>query len=836
MRMRYLFLMLLISLFTDVSAQDWTIVKGRVMDQKTGEPMSGAMVHFIGTENRALSNFEGYFQIKTQMNADSLSVSYVGYATQYFKVQMGSTQTLKVQMVVKETTLAGVKTTNKINRAIMVIEKAQNNKQNYNFEKLDAFECESFTKVQIAVNNVSEELKNKKLLKQVEGIFDTISYLSEDRDKLVLPIFLSENLSQFYFKKNPKQNKEVILASRVKGVGVEDGTFLSQLLGSTFQQYNFNDNILPILEKSFISPISKSSFTYYNYKLVGSHYPEGSRKKIYQIEVTPKNPLDLVFTGYVWIEDSTFALRSLSLSITNKANLNFIEKLKITQELAPTAAGAYVPVKSRILIDIAEMSKKSAGMIAMFSNSYEKIAVNIDHPNTFYDYPIIMTDGATTHSNEYWDTARHEALSADEKRVLSKIDTLTNVKVIKNYVEFINIAFNGYKTIGKIDWGPYAMMYGYNVLEGHRLRLGMKTNFHFSKNYILSAYTAYGFSDSQFKFKLQTERVLNRKHWTMVGASYKKDVEQIGVTDDYYGSSNLFTAVSVFAASQLNRTKESKVWFNSEFKKGWNFKLVMMHKEYQFQPIKQFNFAYFDQLNGSNSISSDFTNTTMTMGLRWAPKEYYLQNDNERVKQSKPGGFALSLNYTHGFKGVFGSRFDYNRVTASIEKGLSFGYWGRTDFTLSATKIFETLPYPLLEVHRGNQSFVYSTSAYNLMNFFEFITDQSVFLKMEHHFNGAILNRVPIMKKLKWREFFEARAVLGTISDANKALIPKTDDYNRPISQLENKINKEPYIEMAYGLENVFKVMQIAFVHRLTQLEGSTVRKFGIKLGLSVSF
>jgi hypothetical protein len=226
----------------------------------------------------------------------------------------------------------------------------------------------------------------------------------------------------------------------------------------------------------------------------------------------------------------------------------------------------------------------------------------------------------------------------------------------------------------------------------------------------------------------------------------------------------------------------------------------------------------------------------MTLGLRWAPKEYYLQNDNERVKQSKPGGFALSLNYTHGFKGVFGSRFDYNRVTASIEKGLSFGYWGRTDFTLSATKIFETLPYPLLEVHRGNQSFVYSTSAYNLMNFFEFITDQSVFLKMEHHFNGAILNRVPIMKKLKWREFFEARAVMGTISDANKALIPKTDDYNRPISQLENKINKEPYIEMAYGLENVFKVMQIAFVHRLTQLEGSTVRKFGIKLGLSVSF
>ena len=834
--MRLLLTCLLLILSSILRAQELTVVKGKIIDLKTNEVITGAMMVFAGTEDRCVSSFEGTFTAKTRSNSDTLIVSYVGYETQKIKVSQGITQVVQIKMNAKETTLIGVKTVNKVNRAIKLIEKAQGNKILYNIEKLNSFECESFTKIQIAVNNVSEELKNKRLLKSVEGLFDTLSYLSEDKNKLVLPIFLSENLSNFYFNKNPKQIKEVIVASRVKGVGVEDGTFLSQLLGSTFQQYNFNDNILPILEKSFISPISKSSLTYYNFKLVGSNYPEGSNKKIYQIEVTPKNPLDLVFTGYIWIEDSTFALRSLTLSITNKANLNFVEKLKITQVLEPTSSGAYMPVKTRILIDIAEISKKSAGMIAMFSNSYERILVNSEKTRKFFDYPITLKEDATQKSDAYWDSARHEELSDDEKRVIAMIDTLTNVKVIKNYVEFINIIFNGYKTFGKIDFGPYALVYGRNAIEGNRVRIGAKTNFSFSKRFILSGYGAYGFGDRQFKYKAQAEQVLSRKHWTMLGLSYKKDVEQIGVTDDYYGSSNLFTAVSVFAASQLNRTQESKLWFNSEFTKGWNAKIVLMHKEYQFAPVNKFNFAYFDTPSDTLNKSSNFTNATATFSLRWAPKEYYLQNDNERVRQSKPGGLALSVNYTRGIKGVLGSRFNYNRLTATIEKGLSFGYWGRTDFTLSGTKIFEALPYPLLEVHRGNQSFVYSTSSYNLMNFFEFITDKSVFFKMDHHFNGAIFNRIPLMKKLKWREFCEGRAVLGGISQKNIDLIPGWDNKSIEVTPIDNRINRDPYVEVAYGIENIFKVLQIVAVHRITQLNTPGVRRFGIKIGMSVSF
>ena len=823
--------------FVSLSYGQTITIKGKITDDKTGEPLTGVSVYFVGVMGGVTTDFEGYFEISNNGYKDSLMATYVGYKEKLIRLNKDTLQEVNIRMKLTAAVFEA-KVTTKVNRALRVIKEAQKAKERYNIENLNSYESENFTKIQIAINNVSENTKNKKLMKSVQGIFDTIRSLSGDSGKQVLPIFLSENLSNFYFNKNPNLSKEVIIASRVKGVGVDDGSFLSQLMGSTFQQYNFNDNILPILQKNFISPISKSSLLYYNFKFRGGNFPDSlATKKLYMIEVTPKNPLDLVFTGYIWIEDSTFALKRVSLSITNKANLNFVEKLKITQEYEPSGAGAYIPVKNRVLIDIAEISKNSPGMVAVFSSSSTKIKTNVDRNAKFFDYKISMNEDATMKNDAFWDTARHEKLSIDEKRALAKIDTITNIKVIKNYVEIINIIFNGYKKIGKIDFGPYALLYGNNVLEGHRIRIGARTNFSFSKRFTFSGYGAYGFLDEQWKYKGQAEAILSRKHWTTIGTSYKKDVEQIGVTDDYYGASNLFTAVSVFAANQLNRAKESKFWATSEFIRGWNAKIIFSHKEFQFEQIKNFNFAYNERLNTDTTFrSSNFTNAAITLGLRWAPKEYYLQNDNERIRQTKPGALALSINYTKGIKGVLGSRFDYNRVTATIEKGLSFGYWGRTDFTLSGTKIFEVLPYPLLEVHRGNQSFFYSTSSYNLMNFFEFITDKSAFFKMEHHFNGALLNRIPLMKKLKWREFVEGRAVLGNLSNQNKDLIPKNDERSAPVSPINNLINKEPYIEVAYGLENIFKILQVAAVHRLTHLGNPGARKFGVKFGFSVSF
>ncbi|MBC7425906.1 MAG: hypothetical protein H7321_05165, partial [Bacteroidia bacterium] len=425
---------LLLILASSASFAQTTIVKGRITDLKTGEPIAYAIVGFSRTNIKTVTDFEGNYELfkidsSFQNNdynliqprdsafnqndsvfnlndsmlirdtiidiPDSVYVMQSGFYIQMQEIDKGTINNRDFSLIQEEVTATeGVVISAKVNPAIRIIKLAQEKKSEYNIENVKAYECENFNKIQIAVNYVSDELKSKGIFKKFENEFDTISYLSEERHKQVLPVFISESISDFYYQTSPKKQKEVIKATKIKGVGVDDGTFLSQLLGSTFQQYNFNTNTMEILNKNFVSPISNSSLLYYKYKIVDFTYPDSSGRALYQIRVTPKNPLDLVFTGDIWVEDSSFAIKRLSLAITNAANLNFVEKLKITQELILLPNGSYMPVKNRVLIDIAEISKNAAGMIALFYSSNKNVIVNKMHEPKFFDYPVRVNSDA----------------------------------------------------------------------------------------------------------------------------------------------------------------------------------------------------------------------------------------------------------------------------------------------------------------------------------------------------------------------------------------------------------------------------------------------------------
>jgi hypothetical protein len=810
-----------------------TVVKGKIIDAETNAPMAFASVYFTGTTIGVTSDFSGNFEISTTEKVDSVTATFMGYESYTRAIVRGTTNTLKIELVSSAKTVKRTVINAKVNPAIRIIRKVQRNKDKYNKSNLNAYEYESFTKIQIAVNNISEKYKEKKFIKKIGTMFDTISYLSEDRDKAVLPVFISEVLSDFYFVNRPDRVKEVIKASNVKGVGVDDGSFVSQLLGSTFQQYNFHDNILPILSKNFVSPISMHSLSFYDYRIVNKDYTEDI--PVFQIEVKPKNSLDLAFEGYIWVQDSTFALKRVSLSVPKAANLNFVEKLKITQEYVLTDAGIYIPNKSRILIDIAELSKQSAGMIALFTTSQKNIKVNQPKDAKFYDYPVETVEGFTEKSDTFWDNHRHEPLSVDEQRVVDRIDTLSNLPVIKTWVEIVNIAVDGYKKVGKFGVGPYVFLWGFNNLEGHRFRLGFLSNEDFSKKWILKGYGAYGLRDEKFKYMGKVEHILSRKRWTSIGIQRKSDVEQIGVNDQDYDVSNLFTALSISNANQLNRVDENKVWFHSEFKKGWSARVTLKTKDYQFEKVNDFNFKYYQNVSDTNSLTSNFATSEASVELRFAPREYFLSNENSRVRVAKKGDLVMSVRYTHGFKNVLDGDFNYDKIRGKLYYGLDFGYLGRTDMEFTVSKVFGNLPYPILNVHRGNESAIYGTRTYNLMNFFEFISDESVSLFAEHHFNGAIMNRMPLMKKLKWRLVLQGKGVYGSMTHANRRLTPSIDSDGNELSNF-NLLNKKPYGEMGFGIENIFKIFRIDALHRLTYWDLPNSDKFAVKFSLNLSF
>ncbi len=834
MRNKLLYFFLLVGLASSAMAQE-TVVTGKVSDATTGEALPFVNVYFKGTTVGATTDFDGFYSLRTTEKVDSVVASYVGYKPTTKPVVRGQKQVINLRLQDNMANLPEAVARPGVNPAHRIIKAAQKNLEQSSYENLPALQYESFTKVQLAVDQLSEKQRNRRMLKPIMPLFDTVSQLNDGTNTPVLPIFISETISDFYIQRKPFKQKEVIKASRVRGVGLEDESVTAQLLGSTFQQYNFHLDWIPILEKDFVSPVGRAALDFYIFTLKDSVEIDGI--KTYQIQVDPRRKGDLVFSGNMWIADSSFAIRRLQFYVDARANLNFLDQFKIQQEYQPTDAGAWVPVKTRILINMDEPSSKAPGMIALFYVSNEQVVVNDPKEKEFFESPLDIQEDAFEKSDDYWEENRHEQQSEGDKKIAHMIDTLNNLPVVKTWVEWVNIIVSGYKRIGKVDVGPYAFLYSFNALEGHRFRLGFRTNYLLTENFVWSGYGAYGTYDRRWKYMAQMEWLPDKEHWTVIGIKHRDDVDQIGVTDQNYDQTNLFTSLALFQASQLNRTFEQKLWVKRQYSPSWSQRLTVHAKRYQFETIgDRFNFAFIDFSSPTvDSSASDFRTTTVSLETRFSFHEQFLKNHNERYSLGPKKGPTITFTYTQGIKGFLQGEFDFSRVNLNVQQRIHMGRFGDGDYIFTAGKTFGTLPYPILDVQRGNQSLYANRSTYNLMNLFEFVSDEYIAWNYEQHFNGLLLNRVPLLKRLKWRFFVSVKGVWGGISDANLALLPRVDEQGVRVTQF-NKLNKEPYSEFGYGIENIFAFGRVDFIHRVTHLDNPNISKFGVKLSVQFSF
>jgi hypothetical protein len=824
--------LLIVSLLTLVASQIFgqsMTVHGRVTDSNSGDPIPFANVVFIGTTVGATTDFDGYFTITTSHVTDSLVASYIGYKNKvkFFDQQISS---LNFQLEEDVINLEEVVFVAGENPAFDIMRKVVKNKADNTKKKLDAYEYETYTKVEIDVDNISEEFRQKKIMQKITQVMDSVDQIAGEDGKPILPLFISETISNFYFRNKPKLSHEKILKTKISGVGVEDGSLVSQFIGSSFQEYNFYNNWLNIVGKDFASPIIDSWRLYYEYDLTDSLYI--GEDYCYRLDFFPRSEQDLAFTGTIWITKKEYAIKQLDVTVGKKANLNYIEKIKIQQELAATAEGPWLPIKNRVLIDVGEIRNKSAGMLAKFYTSNRNIKVNDVKEQKFYEQRILLSEDYKLKNEEsYWEQYRHEPLTATEISVRNMIDTLKSIPVIKTYTQLIRIAVNGYKKVGKFDLGPYSSLYANNNVEGHRVQLGFKTNFDFSNQWVLGGRVAYGTMDGRFKYRGSVKYIASRKKWTELTASYTRDIDQVGLSEnDLIGNGVFRTATKFGVLVKPYRYSETKIAAQRQLFKG--FRQTIKFNKRVYQPIAgHFDFAYHTSLQDPTSASAvDFTSTEVVFETRYAKDELFVQYDNDRVSLGTNKWPIFTFRYTHGFKDLMGGDFTYNKASLNMRKDLKMGFFGTSNFSLTGEYNFSVLPYPLLKVHIGNESIFYTSAAYNLMNFSEFVSDRYVSLRYDHHFEGFLLNRIPLMKKLKWRTLATANILYGGLRDANQAILPTADINGNPIDKPSYFNAATPYVELGYGVENIFKVIRIEAVHRLTYLDGPDVDKFGIKV------
>lgn len=807
---------------SDLAAQQVFVISGRVTDANTGDPVPFANLIFKGTNRGTTTNFDGYYSLKASSTSDSLVISYIGYLRKAKWIDpTKTTQTIDFQLEASAYALKEVRISAGENPAFAILRSVIANKDRNDKRSLDAYEYESYNKIEFDVDNISEKFRQRKAVKQITGVIDKLDKVYGEDGKPIVPLFLSETISKYHYQRNPLKTKEIIVKTHVNGPGVEDASTVSQFTGSSFQQYNFYQNWLNIFQKDFASPIGDGWKTYYEYFLADSTWIDDYW--CYEIEVNPKRKEELAFVGKIWIDSKSYALVQTDLTMTNASNINYIEKFKIQQELVPTSAGPWLPAKTRILIDVAEITKNAAGMLVKFYTSNRNYAINQARNAKFFDTSIELDEQYKNFDKDYWRTARHDSLSEQEKTVLMLIDSVKAIPIVRTYAEIFKIVAGGYLRIYEgVDYGPFLASAAANSIEGVRIRIGLRTNADFSRKWVFSGYGAIGTKDGRFKYSLDGRYILSRKPWMNLGASVSYDLERIGLTSEAVGNNSLFAAYSRFGTYRKGFFQgDQLVYFQGEIKQGFNQMIGLRHRS--FDPM--FAFSY------TGSRDDGFYNQTeLVLESKFAKDETFIQNDNERISLGADRFPVVTLRYSLGLKNVFGGDFSYHKFSLKVDDSFRLGIMGRSNYTVQVGYTPSTLPYPSLYPHLGNESWFYVGNAYNLMNFYEFISDQFVSLRYEHNFEGLLFNRLPAIKKLKWRTLATANVLYGGVNQRNLSFNPafQVND-NAPLGTIGVLEARRPYVEVGYGIDNIFRFFRVQAVHRLTYTERPGVSKFAIK-------
>lgn len=797
-----------------------TVVSGVVTDALTGETLPFVNLIFKNSKVGTSTDLDGKYRIETYYPTDSLQASFIGFKPLAKKVKRDVSQVVNFKLNSGSVEVDEVVITYEGNPAHEILDRVYNYKEVNNREKYDAYQYEVYNKVEFDLNNITDDFKNRKMFNKFQFIFDFVDSTSADKE--YLPMFMTESLSDFYYRRDPKSEKEYIKASQVSGTSNES---ITQFLGDMYQNVNIYENYISVFGKSFVSPIANFGKTFYRYYLVDSLVIDGNY--CYQIDFIPRQNQEPVFSGTMWINDTTYAVKQVEAKINQDANINFINGFSVKQKYKKVDGKFWMLEKDELTVDF-ELGQNVMGLYGRKNTSYQKFKINELAEPKFYEGidNVTVEKGANLKGQEFWETARHDTLSANQQGIYKMVDSVKNVPAFKTMLDVVQLVFTGYHLMGNFELGPYFKTYSYNAVEGHRFRFGGRTSNEFSTKLQLHGYLAYGLMDQRFKYgagflyKLKD----NPRQW--LSFDYERDLEQLGQSQNAFSEDNI---LSSFLRRNPNNKLTDVESFSTSYKREWitGFTNSFMFTHRTMRPVGSLEYRRFIP-DPEIGIVDDESITTSEFSLytRFAYKEKYVDGEFERISLGTKYPI-LELQLGFGVKDILGSDYTYQKFEIAVSDKIRIGIFGYTDFRVTAGKYFGTLPFTLLEIHNGNETYFFDKRAFNLMNFFEFVSDEYATLMVDHHFDGFFLNKFPIMQKLKWREVISVRAVAGKLSDRHRSelIFPETS-YELDV----------PYVELAVGIENIFKFIRIDGLKRLNYLDHANVSEYGIRGTLDIKF
>lgn len=829
-----------------------TQIKGVVTDSLTGEALPYASLLLKGTSVGTITNESGRFSLSTSARSEILEVSYLGYDSKDIKIVSGKANNLKIQLVPTGIALNEVivkpkreRYRKKENPAVIFVKKVIESRNENDPRNHDYFQYDRYERMVFAMNDYKPKAKKDGKPGKFDFLADFVDTL--EVGTTILPISEKEKIETVFYRKNPESEKRMVKGSKSAGVDEvfsRDG--IQQFLNEAFKEVDIFKNNIPLFLQRFVSPLSTIGPNFYKYYLLDTLEVNG--KKSVDLGFVPFNSESFGFTGHLYVTlDSTFFVNRVILNVPKDINLNFVSQMTIEQTFQKTADNTRIITKDDIRVNF-KLSEKSKGMYAQRLNVYSNHS--FDKPQEEYaqifeeSAPVLTLDDAYRKSDSYWEENRPESARKKNPNSVEKLmKKLRSVPVFYITEKVVSTLVSGYIPTNKnpeknmFDLGPMNSTVNGNAIEGARFRLGGGTTPVFNKNWFFEGYAAYGTRDRKMKYDALVEYSFNdRKDFRLefpihsLRFEYMYDINKLGQNYMYTSKDNVMLAIKRQKDTRATYLRKAELTYTREHYNGISYGAVIRNTREYATP-----YAVFDRIGSDGAITSldSYDMTALELKFRYGKDEKFYQTRTQRVPITYD---ALIFNLTHVMakKGLLGSDYNYQRTDIGIQKRFWFSAFGYVDLITKAGKVWTKVPYPLLILPNANLTYTIQPEAYTNMNAIEFINDEYMSWDITYYMNGNLFNRIPLLKKLKWREVFCFRGLWGHLTDKNNPAKNGSGLFVFPENSYT--MGKAPYMEVSAGIENIFKFLRLDYVWRLNYRNHPGIQTKGVRCTMRLSF
>lgn len=852
--MKNILILLLLILVQAAGAQTIT---GVVVEESTGDTIPFPSVQYKKEKIATSGNAYGRFSIK-RLNGEKLTFSAVGYQELTILIGPNTPSEMKITLKTDTKQLKGVtvktkrsKYSRKNNPAVELMKRVIAAKKRTDLANHDYYQFNKYQKITFAINDIKPtELENEKLKKKKWLInqIETCPY----NNKLILPLSVDETVTRNIYRKDPKTEKSIIMGQSSSGVNdlIETGDILNNVLKDVFTDVDLYDDQIRLLQYPFTSPIGKDAISFYRFYIVDTVYVD--RDKCFHLQFLPNNQQDFGFRGEIWIlADSTLHVKRCNLTLPKKSDVNFVDNLQIIQEYTRLPEGDWALTTDDMFVEMSIAKFLTKAIVIrttrMSDYAFDELPDKLFKGKT----KVLHESNAMMRDEAFWDKYRSVELTKSESSMDAFINNLSQQKAFKYIIFGVRAFIENFVETGsqnhpsKVDIGPINTMISSNFIDGVRTRISAQTTANLNPHWFLSGYYARGWDSRKNYYKGELTYSFNKKEY--LPREFPKRTLTFTSTYDVCSPSDKFMHTdkdNVFTA--LKWTKVEKMMFYNrqqlsfEREEEWGFRTTISLKTEENEACGDLFFKPLSMVGMEDAMigQGKFRTTEARIELRYALGETFINTKQRRLPVNLDAP-VFTLSHTTGIKGFLGGDYDYNFTEASIYKRLWLNSWGKIDILAKGGIQWNKVPFPLLIMPAANLSYIISDETFNLINNMEFLNDRYASLDISWDLNGKIFNRIPLLKKLKWREWLGIKCLWGTLTDKNNPTLAANAGDGMLMEFPEGSYimdSKRPYIELIAGIHNIFKIIHIQYVHRLNYNHLPTATKNGVRLMMRLTF